>query len=135
MLPHGGSKGSRHCRLPAATRAGRSRGVEYIIEGAVGLAAKFEVQLSNLCWNTKMPLKGSHLHIKSVLEEANLPTIHGPLAVSEHMNVSGSMSLRGSVHRTETTGAPDTKKNSPAVKVFQDNMPGDQRQLQNEVVA
>ena len=45
-----------------------------IIEGAVGLAAKFEVQLSNPCWKTKIPLKCSHLHIKSVLEEAKWTT-------------------------------------------------------------
>ena len=75
MLPRGGSKGSRYCRLPAATRADRSRGVEYIIERAVGLAAKFEVQLSNPCWKTKTPLKCSHLHIMSVLEEANLQLV------------------------------------------------------------
>ena len=53
----------------------------------------------------------------SVLEEANLPTIHGPFATgNEHVIVSGSRSLHGSVHRTETTGASDTRKNSPVVQ-------------------
>ena len=83
----------------------------------MGLAAKFEVQLSNPCSKTKTPLKFSHLHIMSVLKEGNLPTIHGPFAAgNERMTVSGSRSLHGSVHRTETTGASDTRKNSPAVQ-------------------
>ena len=36
-------------------------------------------------------------------------------AGNEHMTVSGSRSLRGSVHHTETTGASDTRKTNPAV--------------------
>ena len=47
----------------------------------------------------------------SVLEEGNLPTIHGPFATgNEHVIVNGS------IYRMEITGASDTRKNSPAVQ-------------------
>ena len=50
-------------------------------------------------------------------EEGDVLTIHGPLtARNEHMTLSGSRSLHGSVHHTETTGVSDTSKISPAVQ-------------------
>ena len=40
---------------------------------------------------------------------------------NEHTTVRGSRSLRGLVHHRETTGASDTKENSPAIRGVQRN--------------
>ena len=120
MWPHGrrgSSKGTSHCHLPATTREGRSRGIclATLYEGAVELAVKFEVQPSKSRNAGKVTVKTFLLTPLSVLEEGDVPIIHGPLAAgNKHMTVSGSRSLRSSVHHTETTGTPDNRKNSPA---------------------
>ena len=82
------------------------------------LAARFEVQPSNLR-NDGKPRHREHFPADTPCEywkrAMKLPFMDYYAALNEHMTVSGSRSLRGSVHHTERTGAPDTRKTNPAV--------------------
>ena len=85
MWPRGGSKGSSHCHLPATTREGRSRGMEYIVGRCCGTGSEIRSSTEQPAqwWKTKTPRTFSCWHPLWVLEEGDEATIHGLLCCTK----------------------------------------------------